>query len=241
MKKLIFSFLLFLISQIILKAQDTLPNFSLKNVGNNRIIIGWTNNFQNIRQISIQRSLDSLKNYKTILTVADPTTAQNGFADTKATNAYMYYRLYILLDKGVYIFSNAKRPVKDFGDTLATSKPFIVSIDKFPGTDSITTPNPGNNKTRPNAFTPSLHVYTNRDGNVKINLPAEEKSKKYSIKFFKEDNTFLFELKEIKEQNFKIDKTNFYAAGWFRFELYEDGKLIEKHKFHLDKDFSPAP
>ena len=161
-----------------------------------------------------------------------------------------------MLDKGMYVFSNAKRPVRDTirkvdlinntiilqsGDTLVTAKPFVVKIDKFPGTDSITIPNPGNNKTRPNAFTPSLHVYTYRDGYVRINLPEEEKSKKYLIKFFKEDNTFLFELKDIKEKDFKIDKANFYAAGWFKFELYEDGKLIEKHKFYLEKDFAPVP
>jgi len=47
----------------------------------------------------------------------------------------------------------------------------------------------------------------------------------------------LFELKDIKQKNFKLDKTNFYHAGWFRFELYEDGKLLEKHKFYLEKDF----
>jgi hypothetical protein len=257
MKKLALPFLLFLLTaNTILHAQDTLPNFSLRNVGSNRIIIGWTNNFQNIKQISIQRSFDSLQGYKTILTVPDPTTPQNGYADTKATNDHMFYRLYIMLDKGMYVFSNAKKPVRDTirkvdpvnntvilqgGDTLVTAKPFVVSIGKFPGTDSVAVPNLGNNKTKPNAFTPSLHVYTYRDGYVRINLPDEEKSKKYSIKFFKEDDTFLFELKDIKEQNFKLDKTNFYAAGWFKFELYEDGKLIEKHKFYLERDFAPVP
>jgi hypothetical protein len=262
MKKLALPILLLLLAiNSLLQAQDTLPNFSLKNVGNNRIIVGWTNNFQSIKQISIQRSFDSLKGYKTILTVPDPTTPQNGYADTKATNDHMFYRLYIMLDKGIYMFSDAKKPVKDTskridpinivttttmvndtvilqnGDTLVTAKPFVVNLDKFPGTDSITAPNPGISKTKPNAFTPSLHVFTSRDGYVRINLPDEEKSKKYSIKFFKADDTFLFELKEIKEKNFKIDKTNFYAAGWFKFELYEDEKLIEKHKFYLERDF----
>lgn len=98
-------------------------------------------------------------------------------------------------------------------------------------------PNPVIIKNRPTAFVPSLYVYTHKDGYVKINLPDEEKAKKYSIKFFEEDETFLFELKDIKEKSFKIDKANFYHAGWFRFELYEDGKLLEKHKFYLEKDF----
>jgi hypothetical protein len=253
MKKLTFLFLLFLFTtNTIVHAQDTLPDFSLKNVGSNRIIIGWTNKFQNIKQISIQRSFDSLQGYKTILTVPDPTTPQNGYADTKAINDHMFYRLYIMLDKGIYLFSKAKKPVRDTikkidpatnvvilqgGDTLVTAKPFVVSLGKFPGTDSVAVPNPVNKKIKPNAFVPSLHVYTNRDGYVRINLPDEEKLKKYSIKFFKEDETFVFELKDIKERKFKIDKTNFYAAGWFKFELYEDGKLIEKHKFYLEKDF----
>ncbi len=257
MKKLVLSFLLlFSAVTIQLQAQDTLPKFSLKNVGSNRIIIGWTNTFQNIKQISIQRSFDSLKGFKTILTVADPTLPQNGYMDTKATNDHMFYRIYIMLDKGMYLFSEAKKPVKDTiksinpitnqvilqgGDSLTPAKPFVVTIDKFPGTDSVAVPNVGNNKPRPNAFTPSLYVYTHRDGYVRISLPDEEKPKKYSIKFFDDADTFIFELKEIKEKEFKIDKTNFYHAGWFRFELYEDGKLLEKHKFYLEKDFAPVP
>jgi hypothetical protein len=68
-----------------------------------------------------------------------------------------------------------------------------------------------------------------------VNLPDD--GKKYSIKFFEEDGTFLFELKDIKEKKFSIDKANFYHAGWFGFELYGDGKLIEKYKFYLQKEF----
>ncbi|OSZ80351.1 hypothetical protein CAP36_03605 [Chitinophagaceae bacterium IBVUCB2] len=240
MKKLVLSLLLIVAAgTTLLQAQDTLPKFSLKNVGNNRIIIGWTNTFESIKQISIQRSFDSLKGFKTILTVADPTIPQNGYMDTKATNDHMFYRLYIMLDKGVYFFSDTKRPVKD---SMQKTDPITNKlIDKFPGTDSVAVPNIGNNKPRPNAFTPSLYVYTHRDGYVRISLPDEEKPKKYSIKFFDDTDTFIFELKEIKEKEFKIDKTNFYRAGWFRFELYEDGKLFEKHKFYLDKELVPTP
>ena len=89
-------------------AQDTLPNFAVKDVGNNRIIIGWINNFQNVKQISIQRSFDSTKNYKTILSVADPKAVQNGFADTKAPNDHMWYRLFYLLEAGKFYFTAAK-------------------------------------------------------------------------------------------------------------------------------------
>lgn len=236
MKKLTLFFFLIATGYFTVHGQDTLPKFSVTNVGNNRIIIGWTNTFENIRQISIQRSFDSSKNYKSILTVADPTTPQNGYVDTKATNDHMFYRLYILLDKGVYLFSDAKKPLID------TSYKAEVFINKIipPGGDSstITTIT---NKQRPPGYIPSLFIYTNRDGYVRIRLPDSEKTKKYSIKFFEEDDSFLFELKDIKERDFKLDKSNFYHAGWFRFELYEDGKLLEKHKLYLDKDFAPAP
>ena len=236
MKKLITPFLLFLfVFNIILSAQDTLPKFSLRNIGNNRIIIGWVNNFSVIKQISIQRSFDSLTGYKTILTVPDPTSPQNGYADTKATNDHMFYRLYILLDKGIYVFSKAMKPIRDTTNKIdpLTNRIILQGMDTLV-TDPITS---GNNKNRFPGFIASLYVYTNRDGYVRISLPENEKSKKYAIKFFKDDQIFLFELKDIKEQDFKIDKSNFYSAGWFRFELYEDGKLFEKHKFYIDKDF----
>lgn len=257
MKKLILLFLLFTCSAgIMLYSQDTLPHFTLKNAGKNRIIVGWINNYPLIKQISIQRSFDSLSFYKTILTVPDPTAIQNGYMDVKAPNDHMFYRLFIVLDKGVYLFSAAKKPMLDTTRKIAAgmttkpdtvmvngqlviipAKPFTMKIDSLQWGDSSAMPNPNYTKPQSNTFTPSLHVYTNRDGYVRIKLPDDEKSKKYSIKFFEDNGNFLFELKEIRENDFKIDKTNFYHAGWFRFELYENGKLLEKHKFYLEKDF----
>src|SRR6185295_8610669 len=172
----------------ILYAQDTLPKFTIKNIGNNRIVISWTNTFENIKQISIQRSSDSLSKYKTILTVPDATTPQNGFVDTKADNDRMFYRLYILLDKGAYLFSNAKRPVPD---SLRKAEYHAPPVDMVINTDSVKVPTivtPLKNK--PTGFVPSLHVYTSKDGYVRINLPDDENlaigkpAKKYSIKFF---------------------------------------------------------
>ena len=213
-------------------AQDTLPNFSLKNIGNNRIIIGWANNYTNIKQITIQRSFDSLTGFKSILSVTDPSTPQNGYLDTKATTDHMFYRLYIMLDKGVFLFSDAKQPFPDSMNKASIPNGII----KLPELDKAGVPIV-NYKPVQDGYMPSLHVYTYRDGYVRISLPPDEKSKKYSIKFFEESGPLLFELKELKEKNFKIDKTNFYHAGWFRFELFEDGKLLEKNKFYLEKDF----
>jgi hypothetical protein len=228
-----------LIACICLQAQDTLPKFSLRNVGNKRIIIEWFNKFETINQISIQRSFDSLKNFKTILTVPDPTNPQNGYADNKADNDHMFYRLYMLLDGGVYFFSPTKRPA---WDTITLAKKITGTNDKpsviIPviTADSTKGLSISSNKPKVEAWAPSKFVYTNNDGYIRITLP-DETEKKYSIKFFTADDKPLFELRDIKEKTFKLDKTDFYRSGWFKFELYEDGKLKEKNKFFLPKEF----
>lgn len=207
------------------RAQDTLPKFSVKNVGNNRIIIGWINNYPRVGQISIQRSHDSLKNYKTILSVADPSAVQNGFADTKAPNDHMFYRLFISLEGGSYLFSEAKRPSVDTAVTAVN--PVMEKLkDSLAKKPVIRRPD----------FIPSFYVYTNKDGYVFINLPDADQ-KKYHIRFFEDNDAFLFELKNISETGLTLDKANFLHSGWFKFELYNDEKLVEKNKFYLAKEF----
>ncbi|MBS1920364.1 MAG: hypothetical protein JST17_08930 [Bacteroidetes bacterium] len=233
-------------------AQDTLPDFSAKSVGNNRVIIGWNNTFSVIKQISIQRSFDSLIGFKTILTVTDPTAPQNGYLDSKATNDHMFYRLYILLDKGNFLFSDSKKPVADTSsrkklaiprlesaaDTIAWLKQMgledgVLNINGKDSSYMVNQLQAGKNK--PDVFVASKYVSTYKNGYVHVNLPDD--SKQYSIKFYDDSGVFLFELKDIKEKKFSIDKANFYHAGWFSFELYGDDKLIEKYKFYLQKDF----
>lgn len=211
-------------------AQDTLPNFTVTNAGNNRFIVGWVNNYPLVKQISIQRSHDSLRNYTTILSVADPNAKQNGFADTKAPNDHMFYRLFIVLDKGEFVFTPARKPVFD---TVRISKSPVL-IDK--SKDSAITPSIKPFVPKKPDFIPSFFVYTNKDGYVFINLPDADR-KKYHIKFFEDDDSFLFEIKTVKEPALTLDKTNFMHAGWFKFELYNEDTLVEKNKFYLGKEF----
>jgi hypothetical protein len=223
-----------------LPAQDTLPKFSVKNVGNNKIIISWKNNYQVVKQISIQRSFDSLKNYKTILTVPDPKNKENGYVDTKAATDKMFYRLFIMLDGAMYIFSNSKRPVMDslqLAEQKNSLDPFSIEVNRpVKDIDSTLKANGLDSKNKPNIFVPSMYVYTARDGNIHLNLP-DVISKKYSVKFYDENDNFLFEIKNLKDQSLIVDKTNFYHAGWFKFELFVDEQLKEKHKFYIGKEF----
>jgi hypothetical protein len=226
-----------------LSAQDTLPKFSVKNVGNNRIIISWTNNYHVVKQISIQRSADSLKNYKTILSVPDPTNKENGYVDTKAPYANMFYRLFIVLDGSSFQFTTPKRPTIDTTQVVMTTEqkklldPFSIEVNRpARGMDSVLKTNGLDTRNKPAIWVPSVYVYTAKDGNIHLNLP-EEDTKKYSVKFYDENNHFLFEIKDLKESSLILDKTNFYHAGWFKFELFEGDQLKEKNKFYINKEF----
>lgn len=289
-------------------AQDTLPGFSALTRGNNRVIISWTNQYPVTSQISIQRSKDSTRNFKTILTVPDPKVLQNGFVDSKADTAFMFYRLFIVLDSGKYIFTKSKRPSIDTARVVVTeplvenneSNKRVVVAESAPQKEvaaikekiqeikqpekpkqEIPLPVPEKivtimrndsvilllkekgvkrfrdsivQKTKDTiafasvdtilikpfipkeVYRPSKYVYTEKDGNIAIQLP-DAAVHKYSVKFFDDDQNPLFEIKELKEPAVTLDKSNFLRSGWFRFELYEDGKLKEKHKFFIPKDF----
>ena len=222
--KFLVAFFIFILLGSAAFTQDTLPKFSITNAGKNRIIVGWVNNYVLVKQISIQRSFDSLGIYKTILSVTDPNAKQNGFADTKAPNDHMFYRLFVVLDKGEFIFTKPKKPILDTTTTVSIEEP----VKKV---DSIKAEPP-----KPPGFVPSVYVFTNKEGYVFINLP-DASQKKYHIKFFEEDGSLLFELKNITEKGLTLDQANFFHGGWFNFELYNDEKLLEKNKFYLSKMF----
>jgi hypothetical protein len=57
------------------------------------------------------------------------------------------------------------------------------------------------------------------------------------VSFFEENKRPLFEIKEVRSNSLTVDKSNFVHSGWFWFELFEDGKLKERHKIFIPKDF----
>ena len=104
------SLVLCLLLTTILRAQDTLPRFSATAPGPGKILISWHNRYPVVSQISIQRSADSLRNFTTLLTVPDPRLPENGAMDNNAIHPNFYYRLFIVLDNGKYIFTPSRRP-----------------------------------------------------------------------------------------------------------------------------------
>jgi hypothetical protein len=81
----------------------------------------------------------------------------------------------------------------------------------------------------------SQFVFTDRDGFIVVKLP--DSGKKYDLVFLEEDDTPVLEFKNLKELQFTIDKTNFYHGGWYKFEIKENGRIMERNKVFLPTDF----
>lgn len=82
---------------------------------------------------------------------------------------------------------------------------------------------------------PSYRIFTSKQNIVVIHI-TETNSHKYQIKFFDENEKLIFEIKKITEEYLYLEKSNFIHSGWFRFEIFEDGVLIEKNKVLIGKD-----
>jgi hypothetical protein len=215
MRLFMFILVLCICNKNTLFAQDTLPKISVNNISNN-VIISWTNPFTLLTTINIQRSFDSTKNFTTIGSILDVKNKRNGFVDTKPLSTRMFYRVFMSFEGGRYIFSRSYRPFKDTSRVMPSIKDLQQS--------AVFT-----------WFVPSSRVYAGKDNNVIISLPDAEK-KKYTLKFFEESGTPVFEINKISEPVLTLEKTNFYHAGLFNFELYEEGRLIEKYKVYIPKD-----
>ena len=226
MHKSVFILFFFLIVQKISFAQDTLPNISVTQISN-KVLVSWTNPYTSLTTINIQRSYDSLKNFTTIGSVLNVKAKSNGFVDAKEFKPAQYYRVFLSFEGGTYIFTKSHRPGID---TLKAVVPEVTETQQ-PAVPVVPV------KTW---FVPSKLVYTGKDNNIIIALPDAEK-KKYSIKFFEDDGSPLFELKKITEPWLTLDKVNFLHAGLFNFEIYSDDILVEKHKVYIPKDGKPIP
>jgi len=89
--------------------------------------------------------------------------------------------------------------------------------------------------TKDDIFNPSGFIFTNSEGNLVIALPDVHK-KKFSLHVQTKEGAPVFEMKNIKEPLLQIDKSNFYKSGWFKYELYEAGRLREKNRFFIPAD-----
>lgn len=90
---------------------------------------------------------------------------------------------------------------------------------------------PFKSETPEESWTPSQYVFTNNLGNLVINLNNTQ-HKRYSLLIYS-GMKLLINLTNIQEDKIILEKSNFYHSGWYQFELYCDGILLEKNKFLL--------
>ncbi|NOU37086.1 MAG: hypothetical protein HOO89_00095 [Ferruginibacter sp.] len=216
--KILFFIICTAIQQQATAQQKPLPNIVAKNI-NNKIILSWVNEFTStITTLNIQRSYDSLRNFKTIGSVLSPQAKENGFIDANPPYNKMYYRIFIAFEGGNYIYTNTLRGVKD-------TTTFVKIID------SVVLETPA----KPDVWRPSSNIFTSKENVVIVKL-ADAVSKKYTAKFYTENDTFIFEIKNIKEDYLILEKVNFGHTGLFKFQLFNNGELIESNKFYITKD-----
>ncbi len=228
MKKITLLLLFLSCSVANLFAQEILPGISVKNL-NGKIVVSWRNEYkQPVTTINIQRSYDSLKNYTTIGSVLNPQNQENGYADANPPYNKMYYRVFIAFEGGSYLLTSPTRPLKDTSSANVATVRFPWEVD--PNADPKLQVPPANVINYPSKW-----VYTAKDNNVVIYLPNAG-TKKYNAVFFDELENKIFELTNLKEEYLIIEKVNFVRSGWYRFELFESGQLVEKNKFFIPKD-----
>lgn len=91
------------------KSQQSLPDFSVRELGRGKIQVSWNNPFPNCIQLAVQRSTDSLRDFRTIFSSLSPELPANGYVDTKQLpNPKRYYRIFYVLAGGAFYFSGVK-------------------------------------------------------------------------------------------------------------------------------------
>jgi hypothetical protein len=238
-----------------LPALDTLPEFTIYQLKNGTVWLGWLNDYGVVKQITIQRSSDSLRRYASIFSSPNPMARRGDFTDTKPVKGYeFFYRVFVQLPEGQYFYTAPQRAIPLPPGTLAMldypPPPTAKQVKGKPvkgkpgntetipvndssqvvvaGTAVITPP-------KPPVFVPSDYIFSDRKGNIIINLPGAE-TKQYSIVFRDEAGRELFKIGKVKESNLVMERSNFYRSGWYYFEIYEGEALFEKHKVLLPKE-----
>lgn len=108
-------FLLFLLMAAKGFAQPILPDFSLKRGTQNQRVLAWRNGFgKAVTVLNIQRSADSVRDFRTIYSAEHPELEANAWTDTKPISGVDYYRIFYTLSDGMYYFTKAQKVVTGF-------------------------------------------------------------------------------------------------------------------------------
>lgn len=269
MKTFLYIFAFLFLSESKLQAQQYLPDFKVIDK-NGVTVISWNKSSEELTLLIVQRSADSLIGFKSIASMPDPNTPQNGYVDKNNKSLIYYYRLFYVGINGKYYFSNSSRaykespsiaaniiPLKDTPTIFSPVYPIIaLKLDSNLNNEQIDTEQiskknrigqiKSNQEQNPsvnfqitiqtekleneNILKPNPLLFTDKDNNLMLILPDIHR-RKFHLHVYKEDGKPIFQMKNIKDSQLLIDKSNFIYSGWFKYEIYEGDQLMEKGKF----------
>ncbi|UYQ93918.1 hypothetical protein MKQ68_02260 [Chitinophaga horti] len=206
-----------------------LPNFQAL-IKTGKIQLDFISGFRGVSTIGVQRSLDSVLNFNTIGYIADPNGFRGSYVDNKPLPGKNYYRMLITFSNGRFMYTKTMLAVEDST---------INAGAKLSATDIQAMTNKTGKPAEKEAvipWKPSNYIYTTADGNINIKLPEAPK-KKYVVKFYEATGAPLFEIEQVAEPFLIIEKAIFLHAGWFNFEIFEEGKLLEKWNFYIPLNY----
>jgi len=263
----IFLATLIIISFSKVKSQNQLPDFSVEDVGNNKVRISWINPFGEVCiQLTAQSSFDSLRGFKTIFSTESPQLPQNGFVYTPPFKGKFYYRISYILSGNAFYFSHSKIPVgagllqgpeqlleKNEATRIITIRKYDSMVAQIFYSAYRSFKDSMVRNTKDTLFIVSQDeiiikpfnpynsykpsVYVVTNPDGFIEIKLPDASMKNYKLIFFDNGRKLFTINHITDGDLVIDKSNFQHAGWFSFELYEDDKLKERNKILLQKDF----
>lgn len=267
MKKSLLLHLLLIFSTIAFAQQTQLPDFNVEDLGNNKVRIGWNNQYgEDCIQLIVQASTDKSRGFKTIFSTESPQLPQNGFVYTPPFEAVWYFRIQYVLVGDVFSFSPAKQAILitsinnriPQGDvdssriiTILTRDSVLTKIDfptyqQFKDSIALHTKDTlfilSQDEVLLRPFDPFNRfvpsIYVVTNKDGFVELTLPDAERKnYKVIFFDSNGKRLFTLNNIKYNDLVIDKANFLRAGWFRFEIWDGDHLKERNKILLQRDF----
>ncbi|MFT4203755.1 MAG: hypothetical protein QM610_07530 [Chitinophagaceae bacterium] len=197
--------------------QKPLPDFFIHRGNQNAVVISWVNNFgDECIQLNVQRSYDSLTNFKTLFSTPAPQLPTNGYTDRNAPPGRVFYRIFYMLNSGAYFFTTVKKP------------------------EDITTASEGNGS---NAASSMLinpvvmgnsMVSKNRTGNILVTLRTPDVYNYKMVIYNQQGNKTLYTIKRFPDATLILDKGTFLRKGRYRFQIWYNGQVKETGYMDVD-------
>jgi len=236
------SFLLLFVFSAAVHAQAPLP--AVGAVSDKAVnYLTWTNQYDGVKNIAIQRSPDSTYNWTVIGYVKNLKKGPEGFIDGHPLPGRNWYRLEIVFASDLSWFSNS---VKLFVDSSDLKKQRVLppndSLQRYVGklvkTDTthmtgvdgsvaLTIAIPDINAADAYSYIKSQYVFTDPfTSHVNVQLP-DTKDHKYTIQFYDAKNNKVLFIPRVALPSIILDKRNFQRKGIYRFEVMENATKFD--------------